>query len=367
MFKRLVFLMALLFLVAGQAIAGTVDLPQTGQTNTFTQWAKTYGGQNSDGASSIKQTSDGGYIVAGTAGSFSTGNDFMGPDEVWVLKFDANGDIQWQKVYKNAEWEGYSVTAVEVTNDGGYILAGNAMTCYEDEGLLCLGYGWLLKIDANGEILWQKGYKDTGVYWGNGFSAVQQTKDGGYIAVGLGGEGGWTTGHPKLWVVKVDNNGNVEWQRIFDYVVVIDSVPTSIADSYANSVQQTKDGGYIVAGTIFIYTETGYYDIWVLKLDSNGDMEWHKIYRRDSVADVAYSIRQTSDDGYIVAGQTASSTVYGVAGLLLKLDKDGYIEWQKNYENTGGQLIQIVNQTDDGGYVVGGLYQQEGGVVVKLN
>jgi hypothetical protein len=97
MFKRVVFFMALLFLVAGQAIAGTVDLPQTGQTNTFTQWAKTYGGQSYDGASSIKQTSDGGYIVAGTTMSFGTGND------VWVLKFDANGDIQWQKVYKNAE------------------------------------------------------------------------------------------------------------------------------------------------------------------------------------------------------------------------------------------------------------------------
>jgi hypothetical protein len=150
MFKRVVFFMALLFLVAGQAIAGTVDLPQTGQTNTFTQWAKTYGGQSYDGASSIKQTSDGGYIVAGTTMSFGTGND------VWVLKFDANGDIQWQKVYKNAEREGYSVTAVEVTNDGGYILAGYATTWYENEGL---GYGWLLKIDANGEILWQKGYR----------------------------------------------------------------------------------------------------------------------------------------------------------------------------------------------------------------
>lgn len=329
-----------------------------------TTWAKTYGGQGHEEARVIKQTADGGYIVAGHSTSFSS----SGLGEPWVLKIDAKGAIQWQKVYKNTEKETYIVRAVEVTKDGGYIIAGEAWTCYESEGPLCQGYGWLLKIDTYGQVIWQRGYKTDGGY-GAAFSSVQQAADGGYIAVGRGDTLGTVTARSKLWVVKVNDYGNVQWQRMLDYVVE----NVSVSDSYANTVQQTADGGYIVAGTVmsFVTGLTDAYDLWVLKLDGNGDLQWHKLYRGGILLvpaynyDIAYAIRQTGDGGYIIAGQTEDAVGYGVDGLLLKIDHLGNIQWQKNYESGTGDAVQALELTADGGYIIGGLHQY-GGILAKV-
>jgi len=317
-------------------------------------WAKTYGSEGPDDARVVKQTPDGGYIVAGMSQILEP-SDYS-PFYVWVLKLDRAGNIEWQKAYKGPEKEGYSIEAIDVAIDGGYILAGSAMTCYEDEGPLCITYGWLLKIDANGGIVWQRAYKGGA---NSAFSAVQQTTDGGYVAAGRGDILGMVTPYGKLWIVKLDDSGAVEWQKTFD--------SDDIADSYATSVQQTMDGGYIVAGSVFgTSTFTDWYDIWVIKLDGNGNVQWHKMFSSDEVLDIAWSVRQTNDGGYIVAGQTQDSIGYGMDGLLLKLDRDGNIEWQKNYESGEGDSIRVVRQTDDGGYIFGGLYSF-GGLVVKTD
>jgi hypothetical protein len=303
------------------------------QTLPAQKWAKTYGGQYYDEASLIKQTIDGGYIVTGATTSFG------GSNEVWVLKLNAEGNIDWQKVYKNAEKEAYNVKSIEVTGDGGYILTGYANTC-------CVVYGWLLKINADGAVLWQKGYTTGGPSY---FNAVRQTSDGGYIAAGAGDAIGTVTARPKPWVVKVDNNGNIEWQKLLTYE------SGNMGEFY--DIKQTKDGGYIITGKYFTGI-TGLQGILVIKMDSVGNIEWKRFYSSEfSGFDMGLSIQQTVDDGYIVAGQVGYPD-----GLVLKLDKDGKIEWQKKI----GDTIQTLNLTDDGGYVIGGPYQS-GGVVLKLN
>jgi hypothetical protein len=303
------------------------------QTLPAQKWAKTYGGQYYDEASLIKQTIDGGYIVTGATTSFG------GSNEVWVLKLNAEGNIDWQKIYKNAEKEAYNVKSIEVTGDGGYILTGYANTC-------CVVYGWLLKINADGAVLWQKGYTTGGPSY---FNAVRQTSDGGYIAAGAGDAIGTVTARPKPWVVKVDNNGNIEWQKLLTYE------SGNMGEFY--DIKQTKDGGYIITGKYFTGI-TGFQGILVIKMDSVGNIEWKKFYSSEfSGFDMGLSIQQTVDDGYIVAGQVGYPD-----GLVLKLDKDGKIEWQKKI----GDTIQTLNLTDDGGYVIGGPYQS-GGVVLKLN
>ncbi len=177
------------------------------------------------------------------------------------------------------------------------------------------------------------------------------------------------TPYGKLWTVKLDSNGVVKWQRMFESV---SNDTIGISDSYANSVQQTKDGGYVIAGSV---SGTSNFfagnEHWLLKLDSTGNLQWHKMFSSPEVYDIAWSVRQTNDSGYIVAGQTQDTIGYGMDGLLLKLDKDGNIEWQRNYESGQGDALQTVEQTQDGGYIAGGLWSygsaHNGGVIIKTD
>ncbi|MBN2059614.1 MAG: hypothetical protein JW882_04270 [Deltaproteobacteria bacterium] len=316
-------------------------------------WSALYGGIDHDEAASVKATEDGGSVVAGNAHSFGKEN------QVWIFKINSSGECEWQKVYTNTDKESYGVRSIDLIPAGGFVLAGDAQTCYETDGSLCQGYGWLAKLAPDGQIVWQKGFKDTEGY-GSSFSAVQSTKDNGFIAAGRGGTLGSVTPRSKLWVVKLDPDGAIQWQRFYHH--------ENITDSSAYSVQQTQDGGYIVAGALFSGL-TGWsdgYDIWALKLNEIGNVQWHGMYRSPAGYDIGWSVKQTSDGGYAIGGQTEDSTGYGTDGLILKLDSAGAIQWQKNYETNSGDAIKNLYQTTDGGYMVGGLYQG-GGVAAKLN
>jgi len=176
MFSVLVFSLSLF--LAGIASAG--------------QWAKTYGGTGDDYAYSIQQTSDGGYIVAGYTGSSGAGlADF------WVLKLKSDGTVDWQKTYGGGGYD--SASSIQQTSDGGYIVAG--VTTSFGAG----GYDfWVLKLDGSGNVQWQKTYGGTGNDYAN---SIQQTTDGGYIVAGVTtsfGAGG------DFWVLKLDSSGNVQ-------------------------------------------------------------------------------------------------------------------------------------------------------------
>jgi hypothetical protein len=246
-------------------------------------FAKTYGGTYWDFASSVQQTSDGGYIVAGYAG------------DIFLIKTDANGNVQWTKTYGGTGWD--EASFVQQTSDGGYIVAGYAG-----------GDIFLIKTDASGNIQWAKTYGGTYSEWA---SSVQQTSDGGYIVAGRTYSFG--AGLDDIFLIKTDANGNIQWAKTYG----------GTNYDYAYSVQHTSDGGYIVAGSTESFGAGGW-DIFLIKTDANGNIIWAKTYGGTDW-DFASSVQQTSDGGYIVAGYTLS---FG-AGLhdifLIKTDANGNI------------------------------------------
>ena len=297
---------------------------ESSPTPSTTYWAKTYGGANDDVAYSIHQTSDGGFIVAGGTHSFTTVNG-----DVWVLKLDANGNIQWQKTYGG---NGVDVArSIQQTSDGGFIVAGETSSFATNTDV------WILKLDANGNISWQK------TYGGNEVDvaySIQQTSDGGFIVAGETSSFG--SGYKDIWILKLNASGGIQWQKTYG---------EDATDDSAYSVQQTSDGGFIVAGET-ILTNVG--EFWVLKLDANGVIQWQKKYGGTN-ADVANSIRQTSDGGYIVAGGTSSFTHFFGDIWLLKLDSAGAIQWEKTYGGSVSNAANSIRQTSDGGYIAAGV------------
>ena len=269
------------------------------------QWAKTYGNVGeSSWANSIRQTSDGGYIVAG----FTSAN-------FWILKLNGSGDVQWQKTYggTNSDWA-YSI---QQTSDGGYILAG--MTDSFGAGHYD---AWVLKLDGNGNVQWEKTYGGTNDDYAY---SIQQTSDGGYIVVGGAGSVG-------AWVLKLDGNGNVVWQKSYEGYIFI-------------SVKRTSGGGYIVAGADF-------HGLWILRLDTSGNVVWQKAYCGTSISNWTDCIDQTTDGGYVVTGSNA----------VLKLDVNGNVQWQKSY----GIVQTSIKQTSDGGYILAG-FDSGGAYILKLD
>src|SRR3990170_885419 len=210
-------------------------------------WVATYGGANHERAHSIRQTADGGYVVAGYTESFSTIERHGQKDrDIWVLKLRADGAVEWQKTYggDNAD-EAHSI---QQTSDGGYVVAGRTRS---------FGAGkvdfWVLKLRPDGTVDWEKTYG--GEDWDDARS-IQQTRDGGYVVAGSTSSF-VTRGEetPDMWVLKLRSDGVIEWQKTYG------------GDNWdsVNSIQQTLDGGYIIAGeTRSFGNENG--DFWVLKL-----------------------------------------------------------------------------------------------------
>jgi len=288
-------------------------------------WAKTYGGTEDEFASSVQQTSDGGYIVAGWTNSFGTGSyDFL------LIKTDANGNIIWAKTYGGTDDD--RAFSVQQTSDGGYIVAGSTWSfdavVYD---------AFLIKTDANGNIQWAKTYEVIAL---DNALSVQQTSDGGYIVAGytvtISGVGA------DIFLIKTDEKGNIQWAKTYG--------GRSWDD--ASSVQQTSDGGYIVAGGTYSFGAGGR-DIFLIKTDAKGNIIWAKTYGGTN-DDGAFSVQQTSDGGYILAGETNSFGAGGVDIFLIKTDANGNIIWAKTYGRTNKDGASSVKQTSDGGYILAG-------------
>ncbi|MEJ5378477.1 MAG: choice-of-anchor D domain-containing protein [bacterium] len=317
---------------ASVPVSMTVPIP-------LATFAKYYGGDGGEYFSKIRPTSDGGFIAVGVTNSFGAGP--MGSTEdAWVVKLDSSGYVEWERTY-GGYWYPERAYDVRETPDGGYIVVCGTMTFTSDHS-----YGlWILKLDAYGDVEWEKEYggevDDNWGDWGMEFS-VQQTNDNGYIVAG----NTWKTPSGQgqdVWVLKLNSFGEIQWQKTYG----------GTSDDYANSIKQTSDGGYIVAG-VTRSLGAGEYDIWVLKLDSDGDIQWQKTYG-GADWDLVYEVQQTQDGGYVVAGTTWSTT----SAWVLKLDSSGNIEWQKTYGGYGseyyGSYGHSIKQTSDGGYILSGV------------
>ncbi len=287
-----------------------------------TLWTRTYGGAGTDEGSSVQQTSDGGYIVAGTTTSFGNGY------QVYLIKTNASGDTLWTKTYGGAgNDQGWSV---QQTSDSGYIVAGwTASSAYSPQV-------YLIKTNASGDTLWTKTHG--GVYNDYGYS-VQQTTDGGYIVVG---STGYSRSSWQVYLVKTNASGDLLWERKYggDY---------GQDDGYF--VQQTTDGGYIVAGETECFGN--YWQVYLIKTNPFGDTLWTRTYGGADI-DLGSSVQQTSDGGYIVAGITTSFG-YGYQVYLIKTNASGDTLWTRTYGGANYDLGNTAKQTSDGGYIVAGM------------
>lgn len=331
------------------------------------KWQKALGGTGQEVAYSIQQTKDGGFIVAGWTTSNDgdvTGNH--GGGDYWVVKLDANGNIVWQKTLGGTNGE--CANSVQQTTDGGYIVSGLAGSRDGDVTGVHGIYAdyWIVKLDANGNILWQKalGGYDVDVPY-----SIKQTTDGGYIVAGYttskdGDVTGFHGGSADSWIVKLDANGNKLWQKTLG----------GTCTQTANSIKQTTDGGYIVAG----YTcsndgdvtglHAGSIDCWVIKLDTKGNILWQKTLG-GSGHEFGQSIQQSKDGGFIIAGDGGSNDgdmAGSIGGIwIVKLDANGNKLWHRRLGGTAGELINTggMQQTTDGGYVVAGTTSSNDGDV----
>jgi len=278
------------------------------QTVTF---QKTYGGSIGDMCNSIKQTSDGGYIMAGSA----TITGFGSPD-ILVARFDANGDSLWFRKYGGVNDE--SGACIEQLPDGDFIVAGIANGSYI----------YLLKLDMNGDTLWTKSYA------GGKASSISLTDDGGFVVAGGTGT--------NAFLLKTDSLGNSQWIKEYG--------GTSKDEFIA--LKPTLDGGYILAGFTGSYG-AGQSDGYLVKTDSSGNMLWSKTYGGSSV-DFFQGAIETSDRGFLITGSTSN---FG-AGLnqfvyVIRTDSIGDTLWTKTYSYHVSHSIKVI-QTVDGGFLIVG-------------
>ncbi len=332
-------------------------------------WDKTYGGSNGDGARSIQQTSDGGYIVAGYTmsndGDVSDGNN--GESDIWVIKLDTAGNKIWDKTYGGSNSDG--ARSIQQTSDGGYIVAGYTVSNNGDvsDGNNGESDIWVIKLDSVGNKAWDKTLGGSKADYAK---SIQQTSDGGYVIGGStrnpflsstnsvygdisDGNNGWTD----YWIVKSDTAGNKIWDKTLG----------GRRDDYLGTIQQTSDGGYIVAGYNnnddgdITDGNNGDKDVWIVKLDSFGNKVWDKTYG-GSEGDKAYSIQQTFDGGYIISGETMNNdgditdgNNGGYDYWILKLDSSGNKVWDRTLGGSGWEWANSIQQTSDGGFVIAGL------------
>lgn len=288
-------------------------------------WSKTYGGTNFEYAYSIIQTSDGGYALAG-----STNSSGAGASDGWLVKTDSLGNQLWNKTYGGTNDDCFR--CVVQTSDGGYVLTGYTRS----SGAGVYDY-WLVKTDANGNIIWSNMYGGTNADYA--FSVIQ-TNDGSYT---IGGHTySFGAGNNDFWLVKTDTNGNMVWNKTYG----------GTKYDYAYSLVQASDGGYLLGGETNSYGN-GNYDAYLVKTDASGNLQWDK-----TIGGIAYddlqSIVQTNDDGFAFVGYTNSSGAGGYDYWLVKTDVDGNKMWEKTYGGTNSDYGFKITKTIEGGFALTG-------------
>jgi len=341
-------------------------------------WARFYGGPGADKVSCALETADGGYVLAGYTDSFGAGER-----DLWVLKLDAAGSLQWQRAYGGPEHD--VALSIGELPGGGYVVAGSTWSFGDG-----WSEAWVLRLDASGGDLWRRTYggpgADSGQWievtaegrlfvaatfqtesptaynpWlfevdGSGailsqwtlsapagarFSTVRQTPSG-FVALGhfLGTERGPT-------LLRLDPSGTPLGMRTYRH----DPVDGS-SWSGASGLAPTADGGAVLVGSLGWRDWTGFSDAWVLKLDSLGEVEW---FRRLSAAvyDNAKAVAQTPDGGYAVAGWFEGIDPSPDTGWLLRLDALGDLLWEREYAHP----LHLVRPAPDGGFLLVGTYE----------
>jgi len=313
------------------------------------QWQKSIGGTGTDIAYSIIQTSDNGFIVAGNSSSNNgdvSGNHGLG--DYLVVKLSVTGNIEWQKSLGGTNED--DARSIQQTLDGGYIVVGSSNS---NNGDVSGNHGgadyWIVKLNSIGDIQWQK---SLGGLSNEGANSIKETEDGGYIIAGTSAstnsDVSGNHGSIDYWIVKINIEGNIEWQK---------SLGGSNQDNLC-SITQSFDGGYVIVGYSVsndgdVSGNHGGVDYWIVKINSIGTIEWQKSLG-GSNDDIPFSITQTIDGGYIIAGNSSSNDgdVSGNHGYvdcwIVKINSIGIIEWQKSLGGSNQDFVYSIIQISDG-------------------
>jgi len=287
-------------------------------------WTKTFGGIYDDEAYTVHQTFDGGYILTGSFVSEMWNTD------VWLIRTNGSGDTLWTKTYGGIN--GDVGLDVKQTTDNGFIISGITTS---------FGVGnadvWLIKTDINGDSLWTKTFGGAYNEYGN---SVFQTADNGYVIIGSTESFG--AGNSDFWMIKTNSVGDSLWSKTYG--------------GYYNDIafggEQTSDDGFVLTG----YTQPAGFsnaDVWLIKTDHLGEIEWSQTYG-GSLAELANSVQQTYDEGYIITGYTMS---YGSGSMdlyLIKTDMYGDTMWTKTFGGLSNEAGNSVIETAEGDFVVSG-------------
>ncbi len=325
-------------------------------------WERSLGGSGDEVGRGVISTSDGGYIAIGE--SWSDDGDVNGhigsadTCDVWVVKLDANGNIQWERSYGGTHYD--FGTQIDEVN-GGYVFIGDTRSSDVDVSVNKGFYDfWVVRIDYSGNITWENTY---------GGSSTERprmmniTDDGGLVCTGYttSGDGDVSNNQnpgflPEIWALKIDSLGNIDWERCFG--------GSSVDQGY--DIIQTMDGGYALTawtvstdGDMTCNTIAGFSSAWVAKLDTGGNMQWSRCYG-GSDQDRGRSLNQTTDGGYLIGGTTAStdgdvSSSNGEEDCwIVKTDSLGNIEWEKAYGGSGFDGLTSAILTSDGGIAFAG-------------
>lgn len=362
------FLLLLVLMLIFSCVKEETSIPFEASESNFlgeVEWVRNFGGSGQETAQAIIQTSDGGYAILGF--SNSSDGDLQDKNtavnDYWLLKFDAEGNLQWNKTYGGSKDDrGQSLVQ---TIDGGFALTGYAMSD-DGDGTVNNGFhdNWILKLDAAGTIEWEKSF---------GFSGhdhsydILQTQDGGFFFTGFlditsaradGNTEKSNTltrhGVGEFWGTKINNVGDLQWRGYFG----------GTNNDRSHAVVQAEDGGFVMAGFTesddFDISDTqGSYDFWMVKVDDKGNMAWERSFGGSGI-EISYDIAKTDDGGYVVAGNTFStdgdiSKSKGESDFwLIKVNDVGSLVWERSFGGTQFDAAQAVIQSKDGGFIVAG-------------
>jgi len=313
------------------------------------EWNKTFGGPNKDDAAyDVQQTNEGGFIIAGYAKS--VGIALWNP---WLIKTDSKGTMEWNKTFDYYSLPSVSgrIWSVQQTADSGYILGctffnATMLNSGEERPFHRMNHGFissavLIKTDSQGNEEWNRTYAGLNYSW---CFCVRQTNDGGYIATGGGNAS--TDGSLNVFLLKTHSDGSLQWLRTYG---------ANDMDEEGHMVQETTDGGYIITGLSDCNYVSDWGKMWLIKTDASGTMVWDKKFEgttsqaRAGLKNYGNSVQQTRDSGFIIAG------VMNYQGCLLKTDASGNETWRKTpFLNDYSLFSYSAKQTSDGGYIATG-------------
>ena len=363
-----------------------INIDEYGDRN----WHTTYGGKKEDVGKEINSFSDGSFLLSNETQSFGKGGK-----DIWLIKIDSNGKIIWESTvggktdeyagstklksdkeifisghklmknkisfrsllflksnnknninafivklnYKgkvvwqrdNFEDEKSSVPFITVLGKS-ILIAGQKSTIYNGNG-----DAWIALLNKDGEKVWEDSFGGRGADGGND---VLGTSDGGYISVGY--TNAYGSGKNDVWIIKTDFNGEKQWSRVYGGKL----------DDYGWGVTESDDGGYVIAGETFSFG-SGQSDIYLLKIDSNGNMKWNTTFG-GLAEDVAYSVVNSNDGGFIVAAQTKSYGKGGSDGMIVKFDSKGIKQWNRLFGGKGLDYLKSITVDSLKGYILAG-------------